>query len=58
MQQKEEERVEALRELKAKLRRGVAQAKRGDLLGGEAVFDESRDLIEELRKTKTKASSR
>jgi antitoxin ParD1/3/4 len=58
LQQKEEERVEALRELKAKLRRGVAQAKRGDLLDGEAVFDELRDLIEERRKAKTKASSR
>jgi antitoxin ParD1/3/4 len=58
LQQKEEERVEALRELKGKLRRGVAQEKRGDLLDGEAVFDELRDLIEERRKAKTKASSR
>jgi predicted transcriptional regulator len=40
---------EDLRQLKAKLDRGAAQAERGDLLDGEAVFAELRDLIEERR---------
>lgn len=58
LQQKEDERAAALRELKAKLRRGAAQAKRGDLIDGDAVFDELRELIEERRKAKARASSR
>ena len=58
LQQKEDERAESLRELKAKLRRGAAQSKRGDLLDGDAVFDELRELIEERRKAKSKALPR
>jgi antitoxin ParD1/3/4 len=58
LQQKEEERIEALRELKTKLKRGAAQATRGDLLDGPAVFDELREMIEERRKAKTKALAR
>jgi antitoxin ParD1/3/4 len=58
LQQQEDERAEALRELKAKLRRGTAQAKRGDLLDGDAVFDELREMIEERRQAKNKAPAR
>ena len=46
-----------LRQLKAKLGRGAAQAERGELLDGEAVFAELRDLIEE-RKRATKRKVR
>jgi predicted transcriptional regulator len=45
LQQKED-----LRQLKSKLDRGAAQAERGDLLDGEAVFAELRDLIEERQR--------
>jgi antitoxin ParD1/3/4 len=55
LQQKEDERLDALRGLKAKLRRGAAQSKRGDLLDGDAVFEEFREMIEERRKTKALA---
>jgi hypothetical protein len=58
LQQKEEERIAALRELKTKLKRGAAQATRGGLFGGDAVFDELREMIEERRKAKTKALAR
>jgi hypothetical protein len=44
--------------LKTKLKPGAAQATRGDLLDGDAVFDELREMIEERRKAKTKALAR
>ena len=48
----ENQRDEDLRQLKAKLDRGAVQAERGDLLDGETVFAELRDLIEERRRAK------
>lgn len=44
---------EAFQQLKAKLERGAAQAERGELLDGDAVFDELRDMIEERRCSKS-----
>jgi predicted transcriptional regulator len=38
------------KQLKAKLERGAAQAARGELLDGNAVFEELRHLIEERRR--------
>ena len=43
---------EALRELQAKLERGAAQADRGELLDGDEVFEELREMIEERRRAK------
>ena len=40
----------------AKLKRGTAQAERGELLDGDKVFDELRELIEERRRAKRKAA--
>ena len=48
------EREEAFRHLKAKLRRGAAQAERGELIDGDEVFDELRKLIDERRRAKKK----
>ena len=58
LERQELQREQDLRQLKAKLNHGAAQAARGDLLDGEAVFAELRDLIEErrqARKRKVKA---
>jgi hypothetical protein len=44
--------------LKAKLGRGAGQAERGELLDGNEVFDELREMIEERRSAKQKASER
>ena len=46
LERQEKEREEGLRQLKAKLERGAAQAKRGELIDGDEVFDELRELIE------------
>ena len=56
LERHEKEREEGLRQLKAKLRRGAAQAERGELLDGDQVFDELRELIAERRRGKKKAS--
>jgi hypothetical protein len=42
----------ALQTLKAKLARGAAQARRGELLDGDAVFAGLRELIAERRRAK------
>jgi antitoxin ParD1/3/4 len=55
LQHQEKEREESLRQLKAKLQRGVAQADRGELLDGDRLFEELRELIEERRRAKKKA---
>jgi antitoxin ParD1/3/4 len=44
LEEREQGREVALEELRAKLRRGVEQADRGELLDGEAVFEEIRQL--------------
>ena len=55
-QRQETERDEAIQQLKAKLRRGAAEAEAGELLDGDSVFDELRELIEERRSAKKKAA--
>jgi antitoxin ParD1/3/4 len=56
LQHQENERDEAFRQLKAKLERGAGQAERGELLDGDEVFEELRELIEERRRAKRNAA--
>lgn len=58
LERQENERDEARQELKAKLERGAAQVDRGELLEGDKVFDELREMIDERRQAKKKASLR
>jgi antitoxin ParD1/3/4 len=58
LEQHERERESGLKQLKAKLARGAAQAERGELLDGEEVFEELRELIEVRRRAKKKAVRR
>ena len=44
LEEREQARATALKELRAKIRRGVEQADRGELLDGDAVFEEIRQL--------------
>jgi antitoxin ParD1/3/4 len=55
LQRQEKERDEAFKQLKAKLVRGAGQAGQGELLDGDDVFEELRELIEERRRAKKKA---
>ena len=55
LERQETERDEAFQQLKAKLQRGAAQADAGQLLDGDEVFDELRQLIEERRRARKKA---
>ena len=55
LERQEKERQAGFRQLKAKLKRGAAQAERGELIDGSEVFDELREMIEERRRDKTKA---
>src|ERR1700734_2380939 len=50
------DRVQAFQELKAKLARGAAQAARGELLDGDEVFEELRELTQQRAHAKKKAS--
>jgi antitoxin ParD1/3/4 len=54
----EQQERKAFDQLKAKLARGAAQAARGELLDGDKVFDELRDLIGKRRPVKKKAARR
>src|SRR6266849_3734168 len=56
LERQEKEREEGFQQLKAKLERGAAQAKHGELIDGDEVFDELRDLIEERRRARMKAA--
>jgi antitoxin ParD1/3/4 len=56
LERHERDRQEALQELKAKLERGAKQAARGELLDGDEVFEELRELINERRRAKKKAN--
>jgi antitoxin ParD1/3/4 len=56
LQHQEKEREEGLKQLKSKLQRGAAQAERGELLDGDAVFEELRQVIAERRRVKKKAN--
>lgn len=55
LERQEKEREASLQQLKVKLERGAAQAERGELMDGDKVFDELRELIEERRRAKKKA---
>src|SRR5271155_3208328 len=55
LQHQENEREEGLKQLKVKLRRGAAQAERGELFDADEVFQELRKLIQERRGAKKKA---
>ena len=52
LERQENERKEALQELKDKLERGATQAERGKLSDGDEVFAELRGLIDERRRPK------
>ena len=54
LERQEQEREQAFQELKIKLERGAAQAEDGELLDGDEVFDELREMIEERRRTKVR----
>lgn len=49
LERHEREREEAFQQLKVKLERGAAQAGNGELLNGDEVFEELRQMIEERR---------
>jgi antitoxin ParD1/3/4 len=44
LEEREQARAIAIEELRAKIRRGIEQADRGELLDGDAVFEEIRQL--------------
>ncbi|MCB1018979.1 MAG: type II toxin-antitoxin system ParD family antitoxin [Bryobacterales bacterium] len=52
LERQERERDLAFEGLKAKLERGAAQAERGELLDGDEVFGELKQMIEERRRLK------
>ncbi len=52
LERQEKERDDGLERLKEKLRRGAAEAEQGNLLDGDEVFDELRELIDERRRAK------
>lgn len=52
LERQEQEREQAMQQLKAKLERGAAEAERGELLDGDQVFEELREMIEERRRAK------
>ena len=58
LQHQEKEREEGLKQLKAKLKRGTAEADRGELLEADGVFEELRQLIAERRPAKKKTMPR
>jgi antitoxin ParD1/3/4 len=55
LERQETERDEAFQQLKTKLERGAAQADAGQLLDGDEVFDELRQMIEERRRARKKS---
>jgi antitoxin ParD1/3/4 len=52
LERHELEREETLRQLRTKLKRGAAQAERGELLNGDEVFHELRRMIDKRRRAK------
>jgi antitoxin ParD1/3/4 len=52
LERHEQERNEAFQRVKAKLGRGAAQAERGELMDGDEVFEELREMIQERRRAK------
>lgn len=53
LERHEHERDETFLQLKAKLQRGADEADRGELVDGDQVFDDLREMIDERRRTKT-----
>ena len=56
LQNQEKEREEGLKQVKSKLQRGAAQAERGELLDGDKVFEELRQLIADHKRGRKKAN--
>lgn len=56
LERQEQEREEAIHRLKTKFERGAGQAERGELVDGDEVFDELREMIEERRRSKANKS--
>jgi len=52
LEREEREREEGFQQPKKKLEEGAAQAAHGELLDGEDVFEELREMIEERRRAK------
>lgn len=52
LERQEQERDGALRQLRTKLGKGADEAERGELLDGERVFEELREMIDERRRAK------
>jgi len=52
LERHERDRDDGFNQLKAKLKRGAAQAERGELLDSDEVFDELRKIIAERRRAK------
>lgn len=52
LERQEQEREETLKQLKAKLDRGAGQAERGEVIDGDEVFDELREMIQERRRSR------
>ena len=55
LERQEQEREAGLLQLKSKLKRGAAQAERGEEADGDAVFDELREMIQKRRQAGKKA---
>jgi antitoxin ParD1/3/4 len=57
LERQERDRDDDMRQLKSKLERGAAEAERGELLDGDEVFEELRELIAapKAKNTKRKA---
>lgn len=52
LERHELERDQAFQKLKAKLEQGAAEAERGELLDGDEVFEELREMIDERRRSR------
>lgn len=52
LERQEAERDQAVQQLRARLEQGAAEASRGELLDGDAVFEELREMIEERRRAR------
>lgn len=58
LERQEQDREQAFQQLKAKLERGAKQAARGELLDGDDIFKELRELISERGRVRKKAARR
>lgn len=50
LERQEQERDAALKRVRTKLRRGAAQAERGELIDGDEIYEELREMIAERRR--------